>query len=193
MTVSPANDHYAPPTNRAAVERTAYAWRDALGVAEDCLQPDMIDLLEIQLPQLLPMVSFVVEPDNDLDGVEAYTDFEPPQIVVRESVYRDGILHRHRARFTLAHEFGHLTQHRHAQHLHRAPAEHLRGGRLRPFASAEWQANTFASAFLMPSWLIEQFENATDASRALNVSIQAAGHRLDQLGSLVRRKTLDIM
>ena len=41
-------------------------------------------------------------------AVEGYTEFDPPQIAVSESVYKLARRFDGRARMTLAHELGHL-------------------------------------------------------------------------------------
>jgi Zn-dependent peptidase ImmA (M78 family) len=54
---------------------------------------------------------------------------------------------------------------------------------LRPFESAEWQANKFASLFLMPLHIVREFTSASQLSESCRVSLQAAQIRFSEFGS----------
>jgi len=111
----------------------------------------------------------------------------------------DGVLAGHaRARFTLAHEIGHLVLHRQdlAYHQGRAfrdtvtPAQKLAPG-VPVFASPEWQANAWAGAYLMPFEAVRTYlqrlgeagdELSHEAFAAnFQVSVAAASIRLEKL------------
>lgn len=49
------------------------------------------------------------------------------------------------------------------------------------YASAEWQANAFAAAFLLPEWLVRDFTNASEIVDFFSVSRKAAEIRLNEL------------
>ena len=53
----------------------------------------------------------VAKKDTEMGEAEAYTEFSPPQIVVRESVYLGAANRNGRDRMTMAHELGHLVMH----------------------------------------------------------------------------------
>ena len=87
-----------------------------------------------------------------------YAQAIPEQHIIklREDVYRALCLGDLRARFTLAHELGHLfLNHRVDQTFARSHQEHSHEA----FRDSEWQADTFASEFLAPS---QYYEMMTD-------------------------------
>lgn len=175
------DDYYVKPASREEIEEKAYAWRQAFGITAHCAAPDMVSVLELELPKLLPQVSIVVEKDTVLDDIEAYTQYDPPLIVLRQGVYYSAVRSDGRARMTLAHELGHLLLHKSAAPLHRAPAKYRSMEGLKPFASAEYQAKVFASAFLMPEWIVCSFSDPIELSQHCAVSIKAATIRLNQV------------
>lgn len=104
------------------------------------------------------------------------------------TVYLPTHTSRLRDRFTVAHELGHYFLH------HRAPDQHLRGGRTSTFTrlgrnAPETQANVFASNLLMPK---KEFETAFGelggdliaVADRFEVSVPAARVRAQFLGLL---------
>jgi hypothetical protein len=81
------DDFIAKPLSEKDIEQKALAWRDALRVRGEWA-PDLVDLLETRLPKLFPSFALVVRSDADMLAVEGYTEFNPPQIAVSESVYK---------------------------------------------------------------------------------------------------------
>lgn len=79
-----------------------------------------------------------------------------------------------RDRFTIAHEIGHYFLHSFAGER-KIWADRKGSGR------AEWEANWFAASFLMPKYLIDQFENPSPAQimNAFGVSQEAAEFRFN--------------
>ncbi|TPI68137.1 ImmA/IrrE family metallo-endopeptidase [Mesorhizobium sp. B3-1-3] len=176
-----SHDYYVPAKSRIDVEQSAAAWRQALGVSMDCQAPDMVGLLENEIPKLFGHFALLVKPDSAMKGAEGYTEFAPPKIVLSESTYIDASNYGGRGRWTAAHELGHLVQHEAAVPMERAPVKYSKMKELPAFASAEWQANAFAAAFLMPQWLIRDFKNISEVVDFFSVSRKAAEIRLDQL------------
>lgn len=176
-----SEDHYVEPASRADIEAKAYAWRDAFGIEGHCAAPDMPSVLEIMLPRRLPVVSIHVVSDQGMSDVEAITTLDPPTITIRESVYLAAASFDGRARMTLAHELGHILLHKSAAPLHRAPAKYLNADKLKPFASAEYQANVFGAAFLVPEWIACEFQEAETLARHCCVSRKLAEIRLGQV------------
>jgi hypothetical protein len=141
-------DFLVPSKSAKDIEATTLAWRDALDV-RDAWSPNVIDLFERKLPAIFPTYSLVVRPDDEMISIgeaEAYTEFNPPLIAVRNSVYLLARQNDGRARMTFAHEFGHLVLHPGAAKL-RIESGNLTDKRLRPFESAEWQARKFGAFF----------------------------------------------
>jgi Zn-dependent peptidase ImmA (M78 family) len=145
----------------------------------------MVRLLEIELPKLpkLGQFALITRSDQEMGDAEAYTQFNPPHIVVRNSVYRLARKADGRSRMTLAHELGHLVMHPGAAKL-RSDFPPSNADELRPFESAEWQANKFASLFLMPLHIVREFTSASQLSESCRVSLQAAQIRFSEFGSV---------
>ena len=121
------DDYKVPPRSAKNIEALTLAWRDALGVPNDWA-PDMLRLLESELPKLPKYFrdySLVVRPDLEMGEAEAYTEFVPPHIVVRNSVYQLARKGHGRSRMTLAHELGHLVMHPGASKLRSDPGSKL--------------------------------------------------------------------
>lgn len=115
-------------------------------------------------------------------GVEACWIPDIPTLIIRISVYKAACAKKPRALFTVAHELGHLAL------GHRRTFNTSRSTRIKVYEDSEWQANSFAGAFLMPLSLVK-FHNVTnhhDMRTTFGVSTQAAKTRLDKL----RRKGL---
>lgn len=176
-----SEDHYVQPASRQDIEAKAYAWRDALGVSTYCAAPDMTAILEIELRKKLPIISILIKSDQTMDNIEAYTEFDPPTITLRESVYTAAAKHDGRARMTLAHELGHLLLHKSAAPLNRAPERYKNADKLKPFASAEYQANVFGAAFLVPDWIACDFDDPAALARHCCVSRKLATIRHSQV------------
>lgn len=92
-------------------------------------------------------------------------------LYIRDSVYEDVCAGDPRGRFTVAHELGHIL----LAHQITVNRE-LASGSIKPFENSEWQANTFASAFLMPEAEIREKNLRTANAVAIHfdVSQQAA-------------------
>jgi Zn-dependent peptidase ImmA (M78 family) len=178
-------DFLVPPKSARAIELKALAWRDAFGVT-NAWAPDVIDLFEKKLPRLVPAFALAVRPDSemiDLGDAEAYTEFNPPLIAVRNSVYWLARQNDGRARMTFAHEFGHLVLHPGAAKL-RVESGNRTPQKIKPFESAEWQARKFAALFLLPEHIVRQFSTPREMSEACCVSLQAAEIRFREVGHI---------
>jgi len=175
------DEYFAKPLRNESISEVAYAWREAFGIGPYLQFVDILKIVENVLPVLFPPFSLIVEKASALDNVEAYTEFEPPAIVVRENVYKAAVRRDGRARWTFAHELGHLTLHDSAVPLARAPQQYQRMQDLPAYASTEKQADKFAASFLMPEWIVESFSCPIALSSACGVSYQAAKIRIEQL------------
>jgi len=109
----------------------------------------LVDFAEFQMPELLGYYLCV---DKLPPYVEAETRVYSKELVLSEETYQALLEDDPRARFTIAHEVGHIVLH--AEFLHK-----LNGNdsvrmvslkRLKPFENPEVQANVFAAALLMP-------------------------------------------
>jgi hypothetical protein len=174
------DDYKVPPRSAKVIEAIVLAWRDRLGVPNDWA-PCMIRLLEIELPKIpkLGQFALIARSDQEMGEAEAYTQFNPPHIVVRNSVYQLARKGNGRDRMTLAHELGHLVMHPGASKL-RSESSRLASD-LKPYESAEWQANKFASLFLMPSHIAREFVSPSQLAESCGVSHRAAQIRFGEL------------
>lgn len=114
---------------------------------------DIIKVVERILPQEIQNFSFVILEDDEwkIDGVEAITVSQDGNIclIIPEQTYRDARIGRGRARFTIAHEIGHVVLHSaESIKLARKQINHYSGDKT---YSPEWQADVFAAELLCPS------------------------------------------
>jgi hypothetical protein len=182
-----ADDYKVRPRSAKDIAAVALAWRDALGVA-DAWSPNVITLLEIEVPKLIPEFALVVRPDDEMADAEAYTEFNPPHIAVCGSVYRMAQRENGRSRMTFAHELGHLVMHPGAVKLRSSTA--LSDSQTKYFESAEWQARKFAALFLVPDHIAIQFDSADELAAACHVSSQAAQIRFNETSTMRKPKPL---
>lgn len=175
------DDFKVSPRSAKQIEALTLAWRDTFGVANDWA-PNIVCLMENELPKLPKYFrdySFVVRPDSEMGEAEAYTEFDPPHVAVKNLVYQQARKGHGRSRMTFAHELGHLVMHPGAAKLRSDPGVHVL--RIKPFESAEWQANKFASLFLMPTHIIREFGSASQIAECCQVSLRAAQIRFSEL------------
>ncbi len=158
------------------------AWRDTLGVP-DQWAPNVISLLELRLPRIIKNFALVVRSDPEMGDAEAYTEFDPPHIAVRGTVYAMAQREDRRSRMTFAHELGHLVMHPGAAKL-RAEAARKPIPTIKHFESAEWQARKFAAFFLVPDHIAIQFSSAHELAECCKISAQAAEIRFNETAPL---------
>jgi Zn-dependent peptidase ImmA (M78 family) len=182
-----ADDYTVKPRSASDIRALALAWRDALGVP-DTWSPNIVHLLEIEVPKLIPEFALVVRPDNEMDDAEAYTEFNPPYIAVRGSVYSMAQQDDARSRMTFAHELGHLVMHPGAVKLRSESA--LKSSQVKFYESAEWQARKFAAVFLVPDHVAVEFDTPVQLAASCNISKQAADIRFKETAHLRKAKTL---
>jgi hypothetical protein len=172
------DDYKVTPRSAKNIEEITLAWRDALNVQNDWA-PDIVRLIESQVPRLVSTFALLVRPDPEMGDAEAYTEFDPPHIAVRDSVYhlarkRDG-----RSRMTFAHELGHLVMHPGIVKMRSEHAKIIQ--EIKPYESAEWQAKKFGSLFLMPRHIAMDFTSARQMAECCQVSLQAAEIRFGEI------------
>lgn len=164
-----------PPQSTSKIRQIAINTRQALGL------PDGV----IDIPRFLESLhtfGIVVDVFEEAaapvgQGVEACWVPEASTLYVHERVYADACRGGPRATFTVAHELGHIVL------AHRRTMNRASNSEIRPFENSEWQANTFASEFLMPVATIVKFglHSPGAIARHFNVSVQAAEVRLRRL------------
>jgi IrrE N-terminal-like domain len=122
-------------------------------------RPDVVTVI-FKLKDLGLIKSYRRVPDGDMQDSEAYFDPFEQILYVRESTFcaANSIFvpesERRRARFTLAHEFGHIWL-KHSGVRHRGDAGALQEKLVKQIKQEEREAYRFAGAFLVPSYLAE--------------------------------------
>jgi hypothetical protein len=144
--------------------------------------PNIVGILENELAKLIPEYFFAVDdlPRDALgNSVVAQTQFTPPAITFNKETYKLLVDMDPFARFTGAHELGHILLHSGDRVLNRAP------GALTKFNnktfSAEWQANEFAANFLVPEHIAREFNSPQELAQNTMVSLRVAQIRMSSL------------
>lgn len=169
-----------PPSSKQKIRNLSQLVRGlltAVGAAREGWV-DIVDVIEVQLPKLMPEFeySYVEQDDPVLAGAEAITYPDRQQMLISASVYEGACNGNGRDRFTLAHELGHLILHKGVSSYARQTSEDRDH---RVYEDSEWQADTFAAEFLMPYDEVRSFCcTVGDIKSRFGVSWSAAGHRL---------------
>ncbi|MFD2167217.1 ImmA/IrrE family metallo-endopeptidase [Thalassotalea euphylliae] len=120
------------------------------------------------------MLDFTVVDDEELGSEEARTYPNEKHILISNSVYEGAADCDGRDRFTIAHEIGHLD-------LHKGQTPMFSRGDHQIFEDSEWQADTFASEFLMDSRHITPADTVESLMKKFGVSKTAAGLKLKKM------------
>lgn len=156
------------------IERLAESVRDSLALAPTD-KVKMATLLELVLPDVVPGYEFHVVPNSSMGKAEAMTQIDKPIIRFTNRTYQDLLAGVPRARFTAAHELGHLI-------MHCGAAVALARTEVRDWRDdPEWQANAFAAAFLMPRAVFRKMKSVDQAMEAFGVGVHAAVVRAEKL------------
>jgi len=132
--------------------------KGSLKLALDMLPEGIMDDVHIEIVQ-----------QNEMPNDYAQATPEQRKIRLREDVYNAMCRGNARARFTLAHELGHLfLNHRVDQTFARSHQEHSH----ETFRDSEWQADTFASEFLAPAQYYETMSDR-EIAETFGISRQA--------------------
>lgn len=131
------------PLSRANIQKFALMFREIF--QPDIHQPfDVLSCLEIGLPKAMNHeFEFTLKNQDEMGATEAAVLPDKKLMHIRTDVY--DALHNNdaRARFTIAHEFGHLCMHKGVA-LNRGDGSH------KIFEDSEWQANQFSAEVLAP-------------------------------------------
>lgn len=115
--------------------------------------------------------------DKAADDDPAYVAFDSVTTLhVDNEVWELADIGEPKNRFIIAHEIGHLLLHNHFAKAFSNSAEDRIKFAEKEY-SAEWQANTFASYFLLPTHIVTAFDNVEDLSRSCGVTRQDATDR----------------
>lgn len=175
----------APPLSTAAIREYALKIRRLLKFkdSDPVNAPKLYDLLAFIFAEHKFRFEYRILPDDSPEfetGEEGYTDMETGRISIKESVFESACTENCvRANFTLIHENGHFFLH----YLQGGSAKLRRlpeGTPCPAFKDAEWQADTFASEFLMPFDECKGLSSA-EIMKKFNVSRKAAEVRFSKV------------
>jgi IrrE N-terminal-like domain len=112
--------------------------------------------------------------DKTTDEDPAYVTFDALIILhVDNEVWELADIGDPTARFIIAHEIGHLLLHNHfAKAFSNSPEDWIKFSEKE--YSAEWQANTFALYFLLPTHIVVAFDNVEELIQSCGVTRQDA-------------------
>lgn len=162
------------PRSKDSIIGLAGAFRRKICKTEvnDCL--DILKVLELDLPRLTDgEFEFFPLEGRVMGDTEAAMSPDRMKMCIRRDVYE--ALHNGdlRARFTIAHEFGHFMLHEGVALARGGSQEH------KIYEDSEWQANSFAAELLAP---VSQCKGLTEDEimQKFQVSRQCAGFRLKE-------------
>ncbi|MCY1126576.1 ImmA/IrrE family metallo-endopeptidase [Frigidibacter sp. RF13] len=174
MTIDP-DDYLVPPMKWSQIDARAAALRDMLKVGNTPYL-DVVRIVENVLCNLMEVAEFQIGTKQEMGRAEGLTCPQGTFIRFREDVYERACEGDGRARFTFAHELGHLALHKNAPMARASKRDGTRA-----YMLAEPQANRFAAALLMPRAHIFAPDESADLMTRFGVSWEAASNRLSDL------------
>lgn len=148
------SEFVVPPLSRKEIKRLASTVRERFGLDRVALCP-VIDMVEYVLPALDPKFNYEIVDDAELGMDQANYNPNTHIMKIRNSVYNNACNGNGRDRFTIAHEIGHFFLH---SEVDLALSRIENHSAVPAYRNSEWQANAFASAFLMPDHIIAPWE-----------------------------------
>ncbi len=169
------------------IKALAESWRRQLDIGDNA-SPDIVWSIEAAFSNKLPHSALIPQTEKELPENLALTIYNPSRILVRENVYlaaRDG---HPRARYILAHEFGHVVLHNEMpKSLKDTNQERITLQNLKNM-SIERQADTFAHFFLVPEDIARKFHNLSRIVNECLVSVQFGQEAVRKYGLRQKRK-----
>lgn len=166
-------DYAVPPRSWAAIDQIGENLRARFDLASEPRFP-IFEFLEQVLDYRMELISFRLGDRAEMGLAEGYTHPQGEFIQIREDVYLEGLRGQGRARFTAAHELGHLVMHTNIP-LARARPD------TKAYSRAEPQANQFASALLMPLRFLQVHDTPEIVAERHGVSKESARLRLEYM------------
>ena len=163
------------PKRRSDIERLAAEMRRKLKISDDTYLVDVLRILEFDLRYLFGDGIDYDIPDKWTYEVEAYYDAVKNMIFIRADVYDRAVLGDGRARYTIMHEIAHYIL---FKTFGKPVSSDISCVVLYSDATfhsmcPEWQAETFAGAFLCKKELV-RFMDAKEIERKCCVTSSAA-------------------
>jgi hypothetical protein len=169
------------------IEAKARKLREVLGL-DDCIYLDMMTVV-VKAKHLGLIQDYRRVPDHEMPEDEAAYDPEKRLLLIRESTFSAMNRDEPRARFTLAHELGHMAL-GHTRTRHR----NVSGRPIEKIAPTirrdEAQADVFAGAFLVPAHHVAKpLETSTlDIGARFGLNRTASDIRKSELETMYRRE-----
>lgn len=159
--------HRVSPLSNEKIKAYAHRLRDALQISKHSYLR-----LDVLLEGLVASESIDLEvvEDHELPKRYAVTYPDKNKIIIQLSIYEALCAGDNHARFTIAHELGHLIMHRNQMAYARSKV----AGSHKIYEDSEWQADVFASHFLIDSRLVTRSMGSDDISRTSGVSLSAS-------------------
>lgn len=172
--------HKVPPLSTEKIRKEANRLRRLIQVVEGVLPSNInvINILENTLPQIYPDLDYEILPDNELEGDYARTYPDKWKMEISSSTYDAARRGEARAKFTIAHEIGHLVLHRNIK-AGGAYARSITNHKV--FEDSEWQADNFSAEFLMPYEEMHRVNSPHEIQFKYGVSNEAAKYRYNKV------------
>jgi hypothetical protein len=159
-------DQYVPFRREDYIADVALEWR-RIARNENLPYFCIVDFIECVLQKVWVKnghlhIEFIDAPENARDDELAWVEFRPNLTLhVDREVWRLAQQGEPRARFILAHEVGHIILHQDdAKHFSSDPRLQTKAAKIDDKEhSAEWQANTFSSYFLITDRVLESYDS----------------------------------
>lgn len=134
----------------------------------------MIQFIE-RMEDWLEDYIFGVLPDEDMPEMAGYTGLDQYEICLSNSTYVALSEGDPQARFTTAHELGHLMLHS------KSPTAYARRSGYHRHVDPEWQADHFADVFLMPREGVLSCKDAREVADRFSVPLDRAELRFQEV------------
>lgn len=161
------------------IAETALAWR-AAAWSKNLAYFNVVEFVEDCLQALYTKKGRLIVDFFDAATEEdpAYVTFNPLTLHVDRETWYLAKLGEPDARFIVAHEVGHILLHdHHAKAFSNDPSQKLNF--VQDEESAEWQANKFASHFLLPCHIVSAFASICELAAAASVTQDRATERFN--------------
>lgn len=137
---------------------------------------NMVNLLEKVLPRVFSGFTLLVEPDEDMPGVDGVTASSgDPTIWLSNSIYERLCVGDAHANYVAAHELGHLFL-----HSDQTPG-YAKKNQYDERIDPEWQADRFAEMWLMPADGVRRCRSASHVAAKYNVPDDIAERRFNEV------------
>jgi hypothetical protein len=165
-----------PPRSTNEIYEIANTVRSVFATVMGTQQPYVpIDRVYEVLPELIDGFLFESVTRSEIGEDHGRTYPDKKRIQIREDIYDGACMGNGRDRFTMAHELGHLFLHKNVQFARSQPNVSVP-----VYRNSEWQADKFASGFLIDPSFLQQCSSTGEVAETFGISMAAAKCRLDK-------------